>query len=199
MAERYDKAYFDKWYRHPRHRVSTGAPTARKAAMVIGIAEYYLERPVRNALDIGCGEGQWKAALQRIRPRLSYLGIDASRYAVKRYGRTRNIRLGTFGQLPDLGLDETYDLIICSNMLYYVPESDLRRGMPSLVGHLEGVAFLEAYDCTEPLEGDVGALQKRTAAYYRRLFRKNLLTPCGSHCYVGPTLAGMVTPLERGG
>jgi len=195
----YDKRYFDKWYRHPKHRVSTQAPTARKAAMVVGIAEYYLERPVRSVLDVGCGEGQWKAILQRLRPCLRYQGIDASAYAIARYGRSRNLQLGTFGQLPDLKLAPSYDLIICSNMLYYVPAEELGRGLSALVAHLGGVAFLEAYASDDALEGDTKALQKRDAAFYRRLFRRHGLVPCGSHCYVGPELAGMVTTLERGG
>ncbi len=199
MAARYDKRYFDKWYRHPGHRVSTPAATARKAALAVAIAEYYLERPVRTVLDVGCGEGQWKAILQRLRPRIRYEGIDASEYAVARYGRSRHLRLGTFGQLPDLDLAPSYDLIICSDMLYYVPRGELDRGLAAIAAHLGGVAFLEAYATADALVGDIQDIDERDAAFYRRLFRRHALVPCGSHCYLGPELAGMVTALERDG
>ena len=55
-AKAYDKAYFDRWYRDPRRRVATAADVARKARLVVGIAESLLQRPVRSALDIGSSE-----------------------------------------------------------------------------------------------------------------------------------------------
>ena len=83
-VKRYDRSYFDKWYRDPRHRVSTAAGLARKVAMVVGVAEYLLGRPLRRALDVGAGEGSWRGALRRLRPRLDYVGVDPSAYAVRR-------------------------------------------------------------------------------------------------------------------
>ena len=50
------------------------AERARTARTIIALAEQLLERRVRNALDIGCGEGLWRAALRRERPQLAYLG-----------------------------------------------------------------------------------------------------------------------------
>lgn len=199
MTARYDQRYFDKWYRDPAHRVSTPAATARRANLALALAEYHLERPVRTVLDVGCGEGQWKAALERLRPRVRYEGIDASEYAVARFGRARNLRLGTFAQLPALlALTPSYDLIVASNMLYYVDREDLERGLPALVARLGGVAFLEAYPTDIDLEGDTHDLDRRDAAFYRDLFRRHGLVPCGSHGYVGPALADRITALERG-
>lgn len=186
MPSRYDRHYFDKWYRDPAHRVSTHAATVRKAALALAAAEYYLERPVRSVLDVGCGEGQWKAILERLRPRLRYEGLDASEYAVARYGRSRNIRHATFAQLPEIDLARRYDLIVCSDVLYYVPDEELDSGLAALVSRLGGVAFLEAYTCEDALEGDIDGMMKRERSFYDRLFRKHGLVPCGQHCYVGP-------------
>ena len=197
--KRYDRDYFDKWYRDPAHRVSTTSSTARKAALAVAMAEYYLERPVRTVLDVGCGEGQWQPVLRRLRPGIRYTGIDASEYAIKRFGKRRNLRLGTFGELAGLDLADTYDLIICSDLLYYLPQKELVHGFGTLVSHLGGVAFFEAYPSTISLRGDAKKLEPRAAAFYRRLFRRHGLVACGSHCYVGPLLAECVTDLERGG
>jgi hypothetical protein len=37
-------------------------------------------------LDIGCGEGIWRAPLRSLRPGIEYLGLDSSEYAIARYG-----------------------------------------------------------------------------------------------------------------
>ena len=194
---RFTKAYFEKWYRHPRHRVITTAMFARKAQLAVSVAEYYLGRRIRNALDIGCGEGQWQPALKKLRPRIRYTGIDPSPYAVKRFGRHRNLIPGSFGNLPALAV--AYDLIIASDSLYYVPEDELIAGFAVLVPRLAGVAFLEAYASDAALDGDTAGMFSRSTAVYRRIFRNAGLRSCGSHCYVGPPLYDPVTEMELGG
>lgn len=196
---RYDKAYFDKWYRSRAHRVSTRASAQRKAALALSVAEYYLERPARSVLDIGCGEGQWQPILAKLRPGIRYLGIDPSEYVVKKYGGKRNIILGSFSDLPDLDLSASYDLIVCSDILYYVSEEHLHCGLKTLLPKLTGIAFFEAYASDTPLNGDTRTMEKRDARFYRRLFRRHGLVACGSHCYAGPELAYRVTDLETGG
>lgn len=196
---KFDQRYFDKWYRDPKHRVTTAAALRRKATLAVAMAEYYLERPIRTVLDVACGEGEWQPVLKRLRPKARYMGIDPSEYAVKRHGKARNLQLGTFEQLAEMDLAESYDLVICSNALYYIPAEELEIGLSALVPRIGGVAFLEAYDTKTPLTGDMRNLERRSAADYRRLFRKAGLMACGTHCYVGPILAESVTELEAGG
>lgn len=190
----YDKAYFDKWYRNPLHRVSTPASVARKARLVVAVAEYYLGRRVRTALDVGCGEGQWQPALKRLGIR--YTGIDPSPYAIRRFGSRRRLVLGSFGNLPRLA--SSYDLLICCDALYYVPDDELIIGLEILAQRLAGIAFLEAYPADVRLDGDTSGMVPQTAAFYRRVFRNAGLVSCGSHCYAGPALQDRVTELERG-
>ena len=90
MHKTYDQAYFDKWYRDPDHAVSSPGALKRKVAMVVAQAEFYLGRPIRNVLDVGCGEGVWRAPLRALRPDVHYRGLDASEYVVRRFGRSRN-------------------------------------------------------------------------------------------------------------
>src|SRR3954470_12613789 len=98
----YDAAYFAKWYHNPRTRVHSAGSVRRKVRMVLGVSEYFLRREVRSVLDIGAGEGAWRAELRRLRPGVRYLGIDPSEYVVSRYGKRRNIRLGKFEDLPEM-------------------------------------------------------------------------------------------------
>ena len=192
----YDRAYFDKWYRSQKHRVITPAKTARNAFLALAVAEYYLERPVRSVLDVGCGEGQWQPVLKKLRPRLRYTGVDPSPYAVRRFGKRRNIIQGSLGNLPDLG--DSYDLIICSDTLYYIPDDELIMGLHILADHLAGIAFLEAYPHEAGLSGDTSGMHPRSATWYRKVFRQAGLRPCGTHCYAGPALHDCVTELEKG-
>ncbi len=198
MKTEYDQSYFDKWYRDPVHRVSSRASARRKAALALAVAEYYLERPVRTVLDIGCGEGHWQPILTGWRPKLRYTGVDSSEYAVQRFGRRRQLRLGGFSNLGDLGLATSYDLIVCSDTLYYVSRQELELGFGELVDRLAGVAFLEAYASDTALTGDFENLDPRGEKFYRKLFRRHGLVSCGSHCYLASHLAGLLTPLERG-
>jgi len=192
----YNKAYFDKWYRHPKHRIVTAAKTARKALLALAVAEYYLDRRVRTVLDVGCGEGQWQPALMKLRPRIQYTGVDPSPHAIRRFGKRRNILRGSFGNLPDLA--DSYDLVVCSDSLYYIPDDELIMGLHILAPRVGGVAFLEAYPQDADLEGDLSGMHPRSAAFYRKAFRDAGLRPCGSHCYIGAALRDSVTELEYG-
>jgi SAM-dependent methyltransferase len=197
MSKQYDRAYFDKWYRHPRHAVGTPAELRRKVAMVVGQAEYYLGRPLRNVLDVGCGEGTWRAPLRALRPALDYRGLDASRYVVARYGRSRNIGLARFGDLAQLRFERRFDLIVCTDVLHYLAAAEIRRGLSGFGELLEGLAFLEAYTARDDPDGDRTGFVARSAASYLRMFADAGLMACGSHCYLAPRLMRRVAALER--
>jgi len=196
MAKQYDHAYFEKWYRNEKHRVGSRAELARKVAMVVHLAEYYLARPLRNVLDVGCGEAPWRAHLKKLRPGIDYRGLDSSEYAVARYGRTRNIGFATFGQLGELRFDERFDLIVCSDVLHYVPAGELRRGLSGFGDLLEGLAFLEAFTSRDNASGDTTGFVARSPAWYRTQFVDAGLLPCGSHSYLSTRLRRSVAALE---
>ena len=197
-VSRYDRAYFDRWYRDPKTRVKSGAAIRRKAALALSVAEYYLERPVRTVLDAGCGEGNWLPALKSLRPGIRYTGVDASSYAVGRFGKKRNIRHGTFATLEEIGLSDSYDLIVCSDTLFYLPLEELKLGLQSLEHRATGIAFLELYTEEDSLIGDFPKEGLQSASYYRRLLRSHGFLSVGSHCYLGPDMAEHAMQMEAG-
>ena len=166
--------------------------------MVVAIAEYHLRREVRSVLDIGAGEGAWRGELKRLRPGLRYTGLDPSEYVVRRYGKRRNIRLGSFASLPTLRLAASsgYDMIICADVLQYVPDSGLEAGGKALARMLNGVAFLESYTVADDMEGDLEGWNPRSKARYRSLFASAGLVACGMHCYLPQRLAERAVELE---
>lgn len=199
MPKQYDQAYFDRWYRHPRHRVKSDDALVRKVRMVLALAEWYLEHPVRSVLDVGCGEAPWFPVLQLLRPKASYLGLDPSPYAVQRFGRTRNVRLCRFGELAQQRFERPVDLLVCADVLHYLPSRELDRGLPALAELCGGVAFIEAFAREDDAVGDDDDFKRRPAAFYTTRLRGTGLRPLGSHCWLSPALAGQVTALELPG
>lgn len=192
----YDEAYFTRWYRDPRTRVHSPEAVRRKVRMVVGVAEYFLRRKVRSVLDIGAGEGAWRAELRRLRPSIRYMGIDPSEFVVRRHGRRRNIKLGSFEDLETMSLAHGYDLVVCADVIQYVPVAALERGVRRIASVLNGLAFLESYTTGDEMEGDLSGWHPRSKARYRRLFRSAGLVGCGLHCYVTPALAERSVELE---
>ncbi len=192
----YDRAYFDRWYRHPATRLRTAGDVERKVRMVLGVAEHVLERPARSVLDVGCGEAVWQPVLARIRPGLRYTGVDSSEYVVRRFGKARHVRRGSFGALDQVRLADRYDVIVVCDVLHYLPTADIRRGLAELAPRLEGVAFLEAYTAADDIDGDKHGFHRRAASAYRRLMRDAGLVPIGMQCYVGEEMRDALTALE---
>ena len=193
-GKRYDHAYFQRWYRDlgGSHRQAL----ARKVALAVALAEFHLERPIRSVLDVGCGEAAWRAPLLKLRPGLHYQGVDSSEYAVSRYGRSRNIALATFGQLGQLRFGAPADLLVCSDVIHYLPTAELRRGLSGFAEHCQGVAFLDLYTREDAITGDLRGFLPRRAADYRRWFADAGLIACGSQAYLAPPLHAKAAALE---
>lgn len=195
MSKQYDKAYFDRWYRSRATRVSSHAEVRRKVAVAIATTEYFLRRQLRTVLDVGCGEGAWLGHLQAFRPRAHYLGFDSSDYVVKRFGESRNIRKASFGDLPKLDLG-VYDLVVCSDVMHYVSDTELRAGIRTLAAATDGVAFLEVLTREDDIVGDLESFHRRPAAWYRKLFNAAGFSFVGPYCWASPAFEGAVAELE---
>ena len=195
--KQYDRDYFDRWYRDPRRRVTASADLLRTVRLAVAAAEHFLGQPLRTVIDVGCGEARWRAPLRRTRPSLHYLGIDSSPYVVERWGRARNIRLGSFGTLEHCGIDAPAELVVCADVLHYLPTAELRRGLRSVASLTAGIAYLPTFTSEDSIVGDRRGFQRRSAAAYRRLFRDAGLVACGLHFYVPADNAGELAALEH--
>jgi SAM-dependent methyltransferase len=171
----------------------------RIARTIIALAEQLLERRVRSALDVGCGEGLWRAALRRERPHLAYLGLEPSAYAVRRFGTRRNIRQGDIASMSASGIRGHFDIVICNDVLHYVPAPALRAGVRELAKRLRGVAYLGLYTSADDIEGDLDGYLERSPTFYRRAFEDAGLCSVGMHCWIPEPLARDRATLELNG
>jgi len=198
-GKRYDARYFERWYRRSGVGVGAREFVARKVRLAVAATEYLLGRPVGNVLDVGCGEAPWRAHLLAMRPGLAYTGVDGSAYVVRRYGRTRGIRRATLAELPGLDLPGPFDLVVCADVLHYVPTPEARVGLAAMHRLCRGVAFLEAFTSSDAIEGDHAAFQRRGPVTYRRMIAAAGFVPLGLHLHATRELARTLVALERGG
>lgn len=197
VAKQFDDHYFDKWYRHPEHRVGTRGDLVRLVHFAVTAAEYVLARPIRTVLDVGAGEGRWAPVLRSLRPAARYQGVDPSEYAVRRYGRRRNIVHGTLDDLDALFGGQLFDLVVCCSVLNYLPRDAMTRGIDQMARRTGGLAYLEIFASSDAVYGDTAGWYAEPAAYYRRVTRDAGLIPCGLHCYVPHELRGNLVALEK--
>lgn len=179
----YDYEYFSRWYRCAKTRVRTPSELERQVNLVVGIAEFILDRRIRTVLDVGCGEGAWQARLKKLRPQLTYTGVDPSPYVLRRYGSRRNICYGRVETLTSHVSGKPYDLVVCSEVLNHLSCSSLRKGLRMISTVVGGVAFLELYTDKDDLVGDLAYVALSPAAYYRKLLKECGYTMLGFHCY----------------
>ncbi len=198
--KRYDADYYSRWYHaDPGERARRRLLVGRKAALAVAAAEHLLERRLRNVLDVGCGEAPWRAALLALRPRLRYTGVDPSAWAAERWGRSRGVLHGGLADLEALPLRGPFDLVVCSDVLHYVTDAELRRGLAAMVALARGLLWLEAFTSEDDFEGDVEGFRPRPASWYRAAFRRAGLVPLGLWLHAAPAAASRVASLERGG
>jgi SAM-dependent methyltransferase len=195
----YDRDYYRRWYHDPGTRILIRSALDRKVSLAIAAAEFVLGRRLRSMLDVGCGEGLWRAVARRLRPGLRYAGVDGSEYVVRRYGRRRGIRLARFGDLGRLRLKGRFDLVVCSDVLHYVPTRELASGIGALGRLTGGLAWAEIFAAEDDTVGDHVEYYERPAATYERLFRRAGLTPIGLYAFAPREVLETLTSFERGG
>lgn len=189
----FDKAYYDRFYRDHRTRVSSKTEM-RKLARFVGAYLHHLDQPVDTILDLGCGVGAWRDAARQVFRRARYTGVEVSRYMCKEYGWVR-------GSVVDYTSSTTYDLVICHGVLQYLNARDARRAVANLSRLCGGVLFLEAltaedweHNCDRSVtDGDVFL---RPAEWYRGELRK-YFTNCGGGVFLSPSSPVIPYELEK--
>lgn len=184
-ARRFDRAYYDRYYRDPATRV-TDRTAVKKVARLVAAWTDYLELPVRTILDIGCGVGHWRAAARECWPRARWYGVEFSEYLCRKHGWTHG-SIAEFAPAEQLGC-ATFDLVVCQGVLQYVDDRDAQRAMRNLAQWTDGALYFEALtqqdwerhcDRTRT-DGDV---HLRRGAWYRRRLARDFQT-CGGGVFV---------------
>lgn len=179
--EPFDREFFDRFYRRKATRASGPGEFRKLSRFVLAYLEY-LEIGIREVLDLGCGLGRWKKALEEYDPAIGYTGVDISPYACEKYGWER-------ASVEDFRSDRKYDLVICQDVLPYLPQPRLERAIDNVARHCAGAAYLQVItredwtnDVCDPERTD-GTMHRFEAAWYRDTLGRRFVN-CGGGLFV---------------
>lgn len=191
--DRFDKAYFDRYYRNPKTRVITKKGVEKLTAFVASYLKHIGLR-VRRILDIGCGVGLWQEALKRQLPNASYLGVELSDHACQKYGWTK-------GSVVNFKARGAFDLVICQGVLQYLDDREARKAIANLATLTRGALYLEVLTAADwesncdrrATDGDV---YLRSGSWYRRQLSRYFRN-CGGGLFLVPDAEAMLYELEQ--
>ena len=113
---KFDKAYYDRFYRDPHTRSSTPQAAKKQAAFIAAYLRYLGVR-IRSIIDIGCGVGHTLRALGRIYPNARCEGVEYSDYLCREYGWTQG---SVAAYLPATKAD----LVVCNDVVPYLEDDE---------------------------------------------------------------------------
>ena len=129
----FDADFYQRYYVDPRTRVASRADAVRLGRFVCGYAAYLGFR-VKRVLDAGCGLGHLRSPVGECFPRARYIGLETSRYLCRRYG-------WTFGSIADYAPRSPFDLVLCHDVLQYLPDPEAERALVNLGRLCRGVLY----------------------------------------------------------
>ena len=166
--EWFDEAYYQRFYFDKKTSVIDPEHARRLGAFVCSYLAY-LRVPVQRVLDVGCGIGLWREAVEAHFPGVSYHGVEFSPYLCERYGWEQ-------GSVVDYRPKDSqpFDLVICQGVLPYLSPADLKKALTNLGRLSRGGLYIEAV-AKEDYERDIidedltdSRLYRHRAALYRR-------------------------------
>src|SRR5687767_344709 len=132
-SERFDARYYERWYGDDEEDRADIAE--RSLRFVLSYIDY-MDSSIATLLDLGCGVGLWKDALEKQAKDVRYTGVEYSAYLCKKYGWQR-------GSAVDYAPRRTFDLVVCQGVLQYLNDADCERAIANLARLSRRFMYLE--------------------------------------------------------
>lgn len=170
---KFDKAYYDRFYRNPATRVGDMKATRRLGGFVCSYVQY-LAGDAQTVLDIGCGVGNWREVIVEHFPDARYTGVEISDYLCDQYGWVK-------GSIVDFTAPEPFDLVICQGVLQYLTDEEAVLAIKNLARLCRQFLYLEVltardwqFNCDRSVtDGDV---YLREGKWYRERLAPDFLS-----------------------
>jgi 2-polyprenyl-3-methyl-5-hydroxy-6-metoxy-1,4-benzoquinol methylase len=168
-AGTFDRAYYQRYYFDPRTAVASRSEMRARAELIAAFTAH-AGLPVRRILDAGCGAGLLRSALRRAMPRAHYVALEGSEYLCERYGFQH-------GRIEEYRARTPFDLVICYDVLQYLPQLAARRALANFGRLCRGALYFTAltrydyeHNCDQArTDADV---HLRAADWYRARLRR---------------------------
>jgi SAM-dependent methyltransferase len=129
----FDRSYYDRFYGGSREQRAYHRDEERLGDFVCAYLKY-LEQPVRNVVDIGCGFGQWREIIAKHFPKARYTGVERSEYLCQEFGWKQ-------GSAVDFKSRTPFDLVICKDTLQYLSATDFALAVRNLASLCRGALY----------------------------------------------------------
>jgi 2-polyprenyl-3-methyl-5-hydroxy-6-metoxy-1,4-benzoquinol methylase len=173
--DRFDAAYYRRFYRNPRTRATTPRGVRRQAAFIAAYLRH-LEVPARRVLDIGCGLGWMLEALRQEFPNASTTGVEYSEYVCAEHGWTQ-------GSVTDYRARTPFDLVVCNDVLPSLDDAACRAAIANLARLCRGALYLGVLTKEDRRRCDRARtdldVYVRSAAWYRKQLAKHFVAVGG--------------------
>jgi predicted TPR repeat methyltransferase len=169
-SNNFGAAYFRRFYLDPATKVVSNREMRSRAALIASILRH-LQIPVRRILDAGCGIGLLRKPLADLYPRARYAGLDTSLYLCQRFGWIQ-------GSVSDFAPQKPFDLVICYDVLQYLPDAQAVRAIANLARLSRAALYVSALTLEDWRENcdrsrTDGEVYLRSGAWYRRRLKKS--------------------------
>ncbi len=191
---RFDEEFFERFYNRPDTRSSSPEEFARLCRFVLSYLEY-LEIPLNDVLDLGCGLGRWREALTAYDSAIRYTGVDVSPYLRRQYGWIES-------SVTDFCSRHKYDLVICQDVLPYLTRRSIRDALANIARLCRGAVYLqvlteEDWDENHCDQDRTDESMNRIAAKWYRTTISRHFTNCGGGVFVPKNSEVVLWELER--
>jgi SAM-dependent methyltransferase len=166
----FDKQYYDRFYGGTNEQRAYRRDEQRLGNFVCSYLKY-LQQPVRTAVDIGCGFGQWREILVEQFPRVRYTGIEQSEFLCQKFGWTQ-------GSAVDFASRHPFDLVICKDTLQYLSAKNFEKAVENLAALCRGALYVSILterdwqeNCDRPRTDP--AVHLRPARWYRKILARH--------------------------
>ena len=143
---RFDERYYRRYYSEAATSVVTPDEARKEVRFVIAFCDH-IGIDLRRFADVGAGTGWWAKEFARQRPTCRHIEtFDASADAARLFGH-RQVPIEKLGGF-------SADLVVCRDVLRYLPDRRARQGIRRLAKKCRGVLYLQIVTSDDEIDED---------------------------------------------
>ena len=177
-ASQFNREYYRRFYENPTTAIISAAERRNEIRFVLSFCRH-IGLEIRRFSDVGAGTGWWAREFGRqYRSCRQVETFDASAEAARIYGH-RRVSAQELAGLPS-------DLVVCRDVLRYLPDRQARRAIARLASKCRGVLYFQVVTSDDEVDEDRSDMTGyfRPASWYRRTLERAGFRDAGMGLFV---------------